>query len=102
MRGFATLTSDERGLTTMRVLRVVSVAALAVACVTCADQPLVRRVGFARIPLAPAFAVAPVGGPNIGVAKIRGVLSGATESTITEAVVTGDSALLEFDKIVVN
>ncbi|HEX7939959.1 MAG TPA: Ig-like domain-containing protein, partial [Gemmatimonadaceae bacterium] len=75
---------------------------MAVACVTCADQPLVHRAGYARIPLAPKFALAPAGGPDIAVSKMRGVLRGATDSTVTEAEVTGDSAILEFDNVVVN
>ena len=85
----------------MHALRAVLVAALAAACVTCAEQPLVRATGYARVPLAPLFAIAPPGGPTIAVKKIRGVLRGATDSTITEALVLGDSAILEFQKVVV-
>jgi hypothetical protein len=85
----------------MRAVRVVSVAVLAVATVTCADQPLVRQAGYARVPLAPLFAVAPPGGPSIPVSRIRGVLRGTTDSSVAEAQVEGDSAILEFQKVVV-
>lgn len=85
----------------MRAVRLLSAMALAVACVTCAEQPLVRNAGYARIPLAPSFAVAPVGGPRIDIKKIRGVLYGSTDSTVAEALVQGDSAILEFLSVVV-
>ena len=85
----------------MRVVRVLSAAALAVSCATCAERPLVRSSTYARVPLAPLFAVAPAGGPDIAVTKVRGVLRGATDSLVAEAPVTGDSAILEFQQVMV-
>jgi hypothetical protein len=85
----------------MRAVRLLSAAVLAVACVTCAEQPLSRTAGYARIPLAPNFAVAPVGGPSIDVTKIRGVLHGTTDSSVAEGAVEGDSAILEFQGVIV-
>jgi uncharacterized protein YjdB len=86
----------------MRAVRLLSATALAVAVVSCAEQPLVRKAGYARIPLAPLFAVAPQGGPNIDIKKIRGVLYGTSDSSVAEALVEGDSAILEFQSVVVH
>src|SRR5262245_33388319 len=83
----------------MRAARLFSLAALAIAGVTCSEQPMVHRVGMARLPIAPSFAVAPAGGPDIAVEKIRGVLTGATDSSVATALVEGDSAILEFDQV---
>ncbi len=86
----------------MRAVRLLSAMAAAVACVTCAEQPLVRKAGYARVPLSPSFAVAPPGGPRIDIRKIRGVLFGSRDSTVAEASVRGDSAILEFQSVVVH
>ena len=87
-----------------RVVRVLSVAVAAAACVTCADQAVSDhgRVGYARVPLAPQFVVAPLGGPRINVKHIRGVLRGGTDSVVADALVEGDSAILEFGNVVVH
>ncbi|MEX2179926.1 MAG: carboxypeptidase regulatory-like domain-containing protein [Gemmatimonadaceae bacterium] len=53
----------------------------------------------ASFALAPAFVEAPEGGPNIGVERIRGVLRGASDSTVAEAAVEGDSAILRFERV---
>jgi len=88
----------------IRVVRVLSVAVAAAVCVTCADQAVSEhgRVRYARVPLAPLFAVAPVGGPRVNVKHIHGVLRSATDSTVADALVFGDSAILEFENVVVH
>lgn len=82
-------------------LRVLAVAALAAAGLTCADDPIsgVRGVRGASFALAPAFTQAPPGGPQIVVARIRGVLRGGTDSVIAESSVQGDSAVLVFERV---
>src|ERR1051325_758362 len=86
-----------------RVLAVVGIAAIAL---TCSDQTAtgLRRAGhLAYIAITPVFAQAPQGGPDIDVAKIKGVLRkpNATDSILAEAAVEGDSAILEFSNVTV-
>jgi hypothetical protein len=86
-----------------RVVRVLGVAAAAALSVTCADQATSSRgARYARIPLVPSFANAPPGGPSIDVTRISGVLRSATDSSIADAEVFGDSAILEFENVVVH
>jgi hypothetical protein len=78
-------------------IRVLGVAALAAASLTCAENPAgLRRVNVAGFALAPEFAQAPSGGPDIDVSRVRGVLRSGTDSVVAEAAVQGDSAVLEF------
>jgi hypothetical protein len=86
-----------------RVLAVVGIAAIAL---TCSDQTAtgLRRAGhLAYLAITPVFSQAPQGGPSIRVKKIKGVLKSATgsDSIQTEALVQGDSAILEFDNVTV-
>lgn len=87
------------------VVRVLAVAGLAAVGFSCADQSVSGlRARIALLPIAPAFATAPDGGPDIDVRKIRGVLKNAsgTDSAVAEAQVQGDSAILEFLRVTVN
>jgi hypothetical protein len=86
-----------------RVVRVLAVCVAAAFSVTCADQATSSRgAKYARIPLAPSFAQAPAGGPSIVVVHIQGVLRGSTDSSVADAQVEGDSAILEFENVVVH
>jgi len=86
--------------------RVLAVAGIAAIALTCSDQTAtgLRRAGhLAYIAITPVFAQAPQGGPDIDVAKIKGVLKkqNATDSILAEALVQGDSAVLEFSNVTV-
>lgn len=87
------------------VVRVLAVAGLAAVGISCADQSVTGglRAKLALLPLSPAFSTAPDGGPDIEVERIRGVLKNAsgTDSAVAEAVVQGDSAILEFLRVTV-
>ena len=85
------------------VARVFAVAALAAVSLTCADQSTGLRARLALLSIAPTFAQAPAGGPDIDVERVRGVLLTATgtDSAVAEANVQGDSAILEFLRVVV-
>src|SRR5688572_30757898 len=87
------------------VVRVLAVAGLAAIGFSCADQSVSGlRARIALLPIAPAFATAPDGGPDIDVRTVRGVLRNAsgTDSAVAEAQVQGDSAILEFLRVTVN
>jgi uncharacterized protein YjdB len=89
-------TFDEREImsTTIRIL---GIAAVAVAGITCTDSSTgLRRAGLTGLALAPAFAQGAEGGPDIEISRVRGVLRNSTDSSVTEADVQGDSAVLEF------
>ena len=83
--------------------RVVVAACVAAAAVACSDQPSTGsgRPVLASVPFAPAFEQSAPGGPQIVVDRIRGVLRNttATDSTVAEGVVVGDSAILEFANV---
>lgn len=87
------------------VVRSLAVAGMAAVSLSCADQSvgLKRGAGFASLPVAPVFLTAPSGGPKIDISKIRGVLKrqNATDSSVAEASVQGDSAILEFKDVAV-
>lgn len=84
-------------------LRVFALAAIAGVSVTCADTSTgLRRAGLAGIALTPSFAQAPEGGPDIDVARVRGVLRGRTDSAVVEAAIIGDSGVLEFTGVPVS
>lgn len=86
-----------------QVFRVFAVAMGATAVVTCADQATtVGRSAYARIALAPLFATAPAGGPSIDVESVHGVLKNGNDSSVADALVEGDSAVLEFEQVVVH
>src|SRR5438093_2984820 len=84
-------------------VRVFAVAAVAAASLTCADRTVsgVQRMGLAQLAIAPVFDQAPPGGPDIDIVKVRGTLKklSGTDSAVTEALVTGDSAILEFNNV---
>ena len=78
-------------------IRVLVVAAAAVASVTCSDTSTgLRRTGRTALALAPAFAQGASGGPAITISLVRGVLRNSTDSSVAEAGVEGDTAVLEF------
>ena len=79
-------------------IRVLIVATVAAVSVTCADNSVsgVRRIRAGAFALAPSFTQAPEGGPNIEVTRVRGVLRNGADSSVAEATVEGDSAILEF------
>lgn len=86
------------------VPRILTAVGVAVATVTCADQSMGNRTrGLARLAIAPAFVQAPAGGPDIEVGKVRGVLrkQNGNDSSVAEAALRGDSAILEFTNVVV-
>lgn len=87
------------------VVRVLAVAGLAAVGFSCADQSVTGglRAKLALLPLSPAFSTAPDGGPDIDVERIRGVLKNASgsDSVVAEAIVQGDSAILEFLRVAV-
>jgi hypothetical protein len=86
------------------VVRVFAVAGLAAIGFSCADQSVSGlRSKLALLPIAPVFATAPDGGPDIDVRTVRGVLKNAngTDSAVAEAIVQGDSAILEFLRVTV-
>ncbi|MEX2153195.1 MAG: Ig-like domain-containing protein [Gemmatimonadaceae bacterium] len=85
-------------------MRSLAVAGMAAVSLSCADQSVgLKRGGFASLPIAPVFLTAPSGGPKIEISKIRGVLKrqNATDSSVAEASVEGDSAILEFEGVTV-
>src|SRR5687767_9739731 len=87
------------------VVRVLAVAGLAAVGFSCADQSVSGlRARLALLPISPAFSTAPDGGPDIDGRKVRGVLKNAsgTDSAVAEAVVQGDSAILEFLRVTVS
>src|SRR5438876_3046391 len=84
-------------------VRVIAVAVVAAASLTCAEHTVsgVRRMGLAQLAIAPVFDQAPAGGPDIDIAKVRGTLKKltSTDSAVAEALVAGDSAILEFNNV---
>ena len=87
------------------VARVLAVAVIAAVALTCADHSVsgVRLGGLAQLAIAPVFDQAPAGGPDIDIAKVRGTLKKltGTDSIVAEALVAGDSAILEFNNVTV-
>src|SRR5687768_15879320 len=87
------------------VVRFLAVAGMAAVSLSCADQSvgLRRGVRLGFLPIAPHFVIAPSGGPRIEIETIRGVLrrANSTDSSVAEAAVEGDSAVLEFEGVVV-
>jgi uncharacterized protein YjdB len=79
---------------------------IAAATITCAEHSVsgVPIGKLATLGLAPVFGSPPEGGPDIDVAKIRGVLRSlnSTDSIVAEALVEGDSAILEFANVTVS
>lgn len=86
-------------------VRVCAVAVVAAVSLTCAEQSIsgVRLSQLAKLAITPVFDQAPEGGPDIDVEKIRGVLKklNGTDSVVAEALVVGDSAILEFTNVTV-
>jgi hypothetical protein len=83
-------------------VRSLAAAALAAVSLSCADQTFgVRRGGLAKLPIAPVFVTSVTGGPKINIEKIIGVLrrTGSLDSAVAEALVQGDSAILEFESV---
>ncbi|HEX4936033.1 MAG TPA: Ig-like domain-containing protein, partial [Gemmatimonadaceae bacterium] len=80
-------------------IRVLAVAAVAAAGITCTDSATGLRTGMTAIALAPSFAQAPDGGPDIDIAVIAGTLRSGTDSLTVTAPVEGDSAILEFANV---
>lgn len=81
-------------------IRVLAIVALAAAGLTCADSSTgLRRAGLTGLALAPSFAQAPDGGPDIDIATITGTLKSGTDSLTVTAAVEGDSAVLEFANV---
>jgi hypothetical protein len=87
------------------VVRVLAVAVVAAVGLTCADHTVsgVRLGRLAQLAIAPVFDQAPAGGPAIDIAKVRGTLKKliGTDSIVAEALVAGDSAILEFNNVTV-
>jgi hypothetical protein len=87
------------------VVRVLAVAVVAAVALTCADHSVsgVRLGGLAQLAIAPVFDQAPAGGPDIDIVKVRGTLKKltGTDSVVAEALVAGDSAILEFNNVTV-
>lgn len=85
------------------VVRVLAVAGLAAVSFTCADRTIAGGNRLAFLPIAPAWIEGPDGGPNIEIERVRGVLRsfGGTDSAVAEALVEGDSAVLEFLRVTV-
>lgn len=92
---------DEREKMSTSAIRVLAVAAVAAVSITCADSSAtgIRRVGLAGFALAPSFAQAADGGPDIDVTRVRGVLRNGTDSSVADAAVVGDTATLEFRNV---
>jgi uncharacterized protein YjdB len=86
-------------------VRVIAVAALAAVSLTCADRTVTGgRLGqFARLAITPVLSEPPEGGPDIDVRRIKGQLTrlNGSDSIMTEALVEGDSAILEFTNVTV-
>jgi hypothetical protein len=87
------------------VVRSIAAAALAVVSLSCADHSLGLKRGtrLAKLPIAPVFATNADGGPRIEVERIKGILrrDNSTDSSVAEALVVGDSAVLEFGGVTV-
>lgn len=86
-------------------VRVIAVAVLAAVSLTCVDRTVTgARLGqFALLAITPVFDDAPEGGPDIDVRRIKGQLTrlNGSDSIMTEALVQGDSAILEFTNVTV-
>lgn len=86
-----------------KVVRFLAAAGMAGVSLNCADQSvgLRRGVRVASLPIAPLFATSASGGPKIDIETIRGVLrrANSTDSSVAEAAVEGDSAILEFEDV---
>lgn len=87
-------------------VRFLVVCAAGLVSVTCADRStgLRKLTSLAKLAIAPAFQASAVGGPDIEIERIRGVLkrTNGLDSSVAEAMVQGDSAILEFDNVSVN
>jgi uncharacterized protein YfaP (DUF2135 family) len=87
------------------VVRSLAAAALAAVSLSCADDSVGIRRGsrLVSLPVAPVFATSATGGPRIEIETIKGVLrrANSTDSSMAEAGVRGDSAVLEFEDVAV-
>lgn len=85
--------------------RTLAAAGAVAASITCADQSAgPGRAALARLPIAPVFNVSESeGGPRLSIATVQGILRrpGSSDSTFTRAEVRGDSAVLEFERVLV-
>jgi len=88
-----------------KAVLIATVATIAAVSLTCADQSATgARIGrLARLAITPVLDVAPEGGPHVDVHRIRGQLTrlNGTDSVMTESLVQGDSAILEFTNVLV-
>lgn len=86
-------------------VRVFAVAVLAAVSLTCVDRTVTgARLGqFARLAITPVINEPAEGGPDIDVRRIKGQLTrlNGSDSIMTEALVQGDSAILEFTNVIV-
>src|SRR5687767_5109511 len=87
------------------VVRSLAAAVLAAVSLSCVDHGvgLERGSRLAKLPVAPVFLHVPEGGPAIEIATIRAVLrrESSGDSSVAIAEVAGDSAVLEFENVVV-
>ena len=85
-----------------RTLAAVGAVAVSITCAEPAIGP--RRTGLARLPIAPVFAsIHDEGAPHIPIALVQGVLrrSDGADSSVAAGIVRGDSAVLQFERILV-
>ena len=86
------------------IARLLAAAGVAAVSISCADKSTgLRASGLAWLPISPVFSLAPEGGPRIRVASVNAVLKrpGAPDSNVAQAVIRGDSAILEFPRVIV-
>ncbi|HYC50828.1 MAG TPA: Ig-like domain-containing protein, partial [Gemmatimonadaceae bacterium] len=87
-----------------RFARFLAAAGVAALSLSCADKSTgLRTSGLAWLPITPVFSMAPEGGPRIGIAAVEAVLKrpGAADSNFANSDVRGDSAILEFPRVIV-
>ena len=86
--------------------RTLAAAGAVAVSITCADHSAgPGRATLARLPISPVFQVAALeGGPRISIASVQGILRrpGAADSSFARAEVRGDSAVLQFERILVS
>lgn len=87
------------------VVRSLAAGVLAAVSLSCVDHSLgvERGARLATLSVVPAFLSVPEGGPSIEVETVRAVLrrENTTDSVVAVATVVGDSAVLEFENVVV-
>ncbi|MGH7638543.1 MAG: carboxypeptidase regulatory-like domain-containing protein [Gemmatimonadaceae bacterium] len=85
--------------------RTLAAAGAVAVSITCADHSAgPGRATLARLPISPVFQVAALeGGPRISIATVQGILRrpGSADSSFARAEVRGDSAVLQFERILV-